>query len=108
MPTITDILTGLPGAGGCDFRSSTSELFYVEYGGNFSKTNPLSPVHTVIGTGYTNPEDIELSADGSTRLKDFLESSCESAGRSPDVVLTGHVHNYQRFSAPLSGKQDVP
>ena len=64
MPTITDILTGLPGAGGCDFRSSTGELFYVEYSGNFSKTNPLSPVHTVIGTGYTNPEDIELSADG--------------------------------------------
>ncbi len=45
---------------------------------------------------------------GSTRLKDFFESSCESAGRSPDVVLTGHVHNYQRFSAPLGGKQDVP
>ena len=64
MPTITDILTGLPGAGGCDFRSSTGELFYVEFSGNFSKTVPLSPTHTVIGTGYTNPEDIELSADG--------------------------------------------
>src|SRR5262249_24899823 len=64
MPTITDILTGLPGAGGCDVRSSTGELFYVEFSGNFSKTNPFSPVHTVIGTGYSNPEDIELSADG--------------------------------------------
>src|SRR5579871_4313632 len=65
MPTITDILTGLPGAGGCDFRSATGELFYVEFSGNFSKTNPLSsPVHTVIGTGYSNPEDIELSSDG--------------------------------------------
>lgn len=45
---------------------------------------------------------------GSTRLKDFLENCCESAGRSPDVVLTGHVHNYQRFSAPFLTKQDVP
>jgi predicted phosphodiesterase len=45
---------------------------------------------------------------GSTRLKTFLENCCESAGRSPDVVLTGHVHNYQRFSAPLGEKQDVP
>jgi acid phosphatase type 7 len=45
---------------------------------------------------------------GSTRLKDLFENCCESAGRSPHVVLTGHVHNYQRFSAPLNGKQDVP
>jgi predicted phosphodiesterase len=45
---------------------------------------------------------------GSTRLKDFLESSCQAAGRAPDVVLTGHVHNYQRFSAPLLSKKDVP
>lgn len=45
---------------------------------------------------------------GSTRLKDFLESSCAAAGRAPDVVLTGHVHDYQRFSAPLLNKKDVP
>ncbi|HEX8811693.1 MAG TPA: hypothetical protein VF742_06850, partial [Terracidiphilus sp.] len=64
MASITNILTGLAGAGGCDFNSSTGELYYVEYSGNFSKTNPLAPAHTVIGTGYTNPEDIELSSDG--------------------------------------------
>jgi hypothetical protein len=45
---------------------------------------------------------------GSTRLKDLLEESCAEAGRAPNVVLTGHVHNYQRFSAPLAGAQNVP
>jgi hypothetical protein len=45
---------------------------------------------------------------GSTRLKDFLEFCCGSAERAPDVVLTGHVHNYQRFSAPLFNKTNVP
>jgi predicted phosphodiesterase len=45
---------------------------------------------------------------GSTKLKEFLEQNCATAGRSPDLVLTGHVHNYQRFSAPLAGKTDVP
>jgi acid phosphatase type 7 len=45
------------------------------------------------------------SHPGSTRLKDLLETSCKSAGRAPDVVLTGHVHNYQRFSAPLHNKK---
>jgi acid phosphatase type 7 len=45
---------------------------------------------------------------GSQHLKDFLEQSCATAGRSPDLVLTGHVHDYQRFSAPLPGKPKVP
>src|SRR5215831_3642785 len=45
---------------------------------------------------------------GSTRLKDLLEHCCETADRAPDVVLTGHVHNYQRFSAPLYDKKSVP
>lgn len=48
------------------------------------------------------------SHPGSTRLKDLLEKSCEAAKRAPDVVLTGHVHNYQRFSAPLYDKKTVP
>lgn len=45
---------------------------------------------------------------GSQHLKDLLEQSCTTAGRSPDLVLTGHVHDYQRFSAPLAGKNNVP
>jgi hypothetical protein len=92
MPTITDILTGLPGAGGCDFRSATGELFYVEFSGNFSKTNPLSPTHTVIGTGYTNPEDIELSADGvhayiTERSGDLVKVSLSTPNRSSATVI---------------------
>ena len=97
MPTITDILTGLPGAGGCDFRSSTGELFYVEFSGNFSKTSPLSPAHTVIGTGYTNPEDIELSADGvhayiTERSGDLVKVSLSTPNRaSATVIASGMV-----------------
>src|ERR1039457_6044791 len=92
MPTITDILTGLAGAGGCDFRSYTGELFYVEYSGNFSKTNPLSPTHTVIGTGYTNPEDIELSADGvhayiTERSGNLVKVSLSTPNRSSATVI---------------------
>ena len=45
---------------------------------------------------------------GSSRLKSLLEESCQEAKRAPDVVLTGHVHNYQRFSAPLFDKKNVP
>jgi len=48
------------------------------------------------------------SHPGSTRLKTFLDDCCTEAKRAPAVVLTGHVHDYQRFSAPLYDKQDVP
>lgn len=48
------------------------------------------------------------SHPGSTRLKDLLETCCTTAKRAPDAVLTGHVHDYQRFSAPLYNKEKVP
>ena len=103
MPTITDILTGIPGAGGCDFRASTSELFYVEYSGNLSKTNPLSPAHTVIGTGYTNPEDIELSADGlhafiTERSGDLVKVSLSTPNRASAAVITGGMTAPQQMA----------
>ncbi len=41
---------------------------------------------------------------GSQQLKDLFEQACQAGGRSPDLVLTGHVHNYQRFSATLAGR----
>jgi hypothetical protein len=103
MPTITDILTGLSGAGGCAFQSATSELFYVEYGGNFSKTSPLSPVHTVIGTGYANPEDVELSADGlhayiTERAGNLLKVSLASANRAAATVVASGMTAPQQLA----------
>ena len=103
MPTITDILTGLAGAGGCAFRSATSELFYVEYGGNFSKTNPLSPVHTILGTGYANPEDVELSADGlhayiTERAGNLVKVSLASPNRSAATVVASGMTAPQQMA----------
>ena len=103
MPTITDILTGLSGAGGCDFLSSTGELFYVEFSGNFSKTVPLSPAHTVIGTGYTNPEDIELSADGvhayiTERSGDLVKVSLSAPNRASATVIASGMMAPQQMS----------
>jgi hypothetical protein len=42
---------------------------------------------------------------GSQHLYDFLNTACTAANnRTPDLVLTGHVHNYQRFTGTLAGK----
>src|ERR1700719_2676899 len=103
MPTITDILTGLPGAGGCAFRSATSELFYVEYSGSFSKTNRLSPVHTILGTGYANPEDVKLSADGlhayiTERAGNLVKVSLASPNRSAATVVASGMTAPQQMA----------
>jgi hypothetical protein len=47
------------------------------------------------------------SKPGSQHLKAVLESAVKVAGRTPELVLTGHVHNYQRFTGYLNG-QPVP
>lgn len=35
---------------------------------------------------------------GSSRMGELLDEAFERAKRWPDMVLSGHVHNYQRFS----------
>jgi hypothetical protein len=44
---------------------------------------------------------------GSQHLHSVLEAGVRAARRVPELVLTGHVHNYQRFVGQLAGK-DVP
>lgn len=35
---------------------------------------------------------------GSSYLRDVLDTASDTACRTPDLVLAGHVHNYQRFT----------
>lgn len=35
---------------------------------------------------------------GSTHMKDVIEAAAQEAERSPDMILAGHVHNYQRIT----------
>jgi hypothetical protein len=41
---------------------------------------------------------------GSAHLGGVLDTAFHDAGRTPDAVFTGHVHNYQRFTRPLDGR----
>jgi calcineurin-like phosphoesterase family protein len=36
----------------------------------------------------------------SAAMRTLLDDAFASSGRAPDLVLTGHVHDYQRFSVP--------
>ncbi len=42
---------------------------------------------------------------GSVAIKDNLENAFNKSGRMADMVLSGHVHNYQRFTYEANGHQ---
>jgi hypothetical protein len=41
---------------------------------------------------------------GSAVMEKFFESAIAQAGLAPDLILTGHVHNYQRFTWKTKGR----
>jgi len=54
------------------------------------------PVHSVA----TN-----VSHRGSQEMKTLLQKACDFSGRVPQLVLAGHVHNYQRFTTTINKKK---
>jgi hypothetical protein len=56
------------------------------------------PVHSVA----TVP-----SHKGSTAMGELLTTACNVSNRVPELVLAGHVHNYQRFTTKINGKKCV-
>jgi Icc-related predicted phosphoesterase len=47
------------------------------------------------------------SHKGSVAMKKLLMDACKFSKRVPELVLAGHVHNYQRFTTKISGKKCV-
>ncbi|WP_157003248.1 metallophosphoesterase family protein [Ralstonia sp. A12] len=45
---------------------------------------------------------------GSTHMKEIIEAAAKEAGRHPDMVLAGHVHNFQRISKDMGDGTVVP
>lgn len=41
-------------------------------------------------------------------MGDALDVAFDASGRVPDLVLSGHVHNYQRFTRTLTSSQTLP
>lgn len=50
------------------------------------------------------PYSADAHHGASVPMRQLLAEAFEASGRVPDLVLTGHVHNYQRFSVPTNAK----
>ena len=49
------------------------------------------------------PLSIDAMHGGSSKMVAAVTHACATAGRYPDLIITGHVHDYQRFSWVLNG-----
>jgi hypothetical protein len=45
---------------------------------------------------------------GSTRMKELIETAIEQSGRHPEMILSGHVHDYQRLTKQQTDGTQVP
>ncbi len=45
---------------------------------------------------------------GSLSMVELLDGAFQNAGRTPDAVFAGHVHNYQRFTREMNSGVQVP
>jgi acid phosphatase type 7 len=50
------------------------------------------------------PYSADSHHGASQDMRALLDDSFSQAGRTPDLVLTGHVHNYQRFTKPVADR----
>ncbi|OCX50928.1 hypothetical protein BEL04_19600 [Mucilaginibacter sp. PPCGB 2223] len=51
---------------------------------------------------------VDYDHGSSGEMQTFLDHAFTSTGIFPDIVLTGHVHNYQRFTRTLSNGNQLP
>jgi 3',5'-cyclic AMP phosphodiesterase CpdA len=54
------------------------------------------------------PYSADAFHGGSAKMGAILDAAFQSSGRTPDLVLSGHVHNYQRFTRTMADGRQVP
>jgi acid phosphatase type 7 len=54
------------------------------------------------------PYSADAFHGGSPKMGAVLDAAFQSSGRTPDLVLSGHVHDYQRFTRTTAGGRQLP
>jgi hypothetical protein len=61
------------------------------------------PTLALIVTVHHPPFSGDVEHSGSSAVDQVLSSSFQAVKRYPDLILSGHVHNYQRFTNVVQG-----
>jgi hypothetical protein len=63
------------------------------------------PDRALIVAVHHAPYSLDSTHGGYGAIGDSLDRAFNTTGRAPDIVLSGHVHNYQRFARTLGNKR---
>ncbi len=64
-----------------------------------------APHRALIVSLHHPPYSADVEHGGSERMGKLLDSAFAEAERIPDLILSGHVHNYQRFTRAFKGRE---
>ena len=63
------------------------------------------PARKLIVAVHHPPYSLDSAHGGTPDILNAIDQATQAAGRGPDAVLSGHVHNYQRFSRVVGTKK---
>lgn len=104
IPVPVTIVTGFSDALGCAYRRNNDQLIVVDAGaGNICAVGVHTHTRTVLGTGYSGPSDIVLSADGihayvAESPGTLLRVSLDSANRAAATVVASGLSGIDQIA----------
>jgi hypothetical protein len=97
------LASGVAGAIGCRYDIASGRLVFIEYGGKLSAVDVAQQTYTVLGTGYTEPEDVALLAGGGSalvteRTGNLVKVDLSAADRSLATVIASGLVTPQQIA----------
>jgi hypothetical protein len=88
--------------GSLDARGRSDQVQYL-----IDELKTADPDSKLIVTVHHPPYSLDATHGGTPDILDALDYAIQQSKRQPDAILSGHVHNYQRFSR-LVGRRKIP
>lgn len=86
--------------GSLDARGRNDQQHYLD-----THMKNADPNKKMIVSVHHPPFSLDAAHGGTPDILTAIDRSISFSGRLPDLVLSGHVHNYQRFSRQLKNRQ---
>ncbi len=85
--------------GSLDARGRMDQQKYLE-----EQMKAADPAKKLLVTVHHPPFSLDSAHGGTPDILNAIDRAIVASDRVPDAVLSGHVHNYQRFSRTIKGK----
>lgn len=101
VANIIGLYSNVPGGG--EIQADQQQWFVNE----LKTANKDRNAKALIVALHHPPYSMDADVGSSTKMQKVLDDSFTQSGVVPDIVLSGHVHNYQRFTRKI-GTRQVP